>query len=805
MRLFRVWFVFIVGLCISATTANAEENIGGVIKGLIVDEATRLPLQFVNVALRRTGDSTIVTGQVTDSVGAFVIAGTPDGEYYLTPQMIGYEPRSSKVIHVDSDHRSVDLGKIVLRAANIVMDEVQVSAEKLLYSSSIDRKIYNVERDLTSKAGSAGELLQHVPSVQVDIDGTVSLRGSSNVAFMVNGRSSPFLNKNSASVLEQMPANTIERIEVITNPSADFKPDAAAGIINIVMKKNSGQGLNGSISGNAGNSERYNSTLNLNYHPGPLNLFGSYGIRRNNRNRHSVDNRSQADSTISQLDQTTNSHARPLSHSISAGGDYRLGKQDEAGVSGDVFYTDFARNEQADNLSYDANRLLTRSDSRIRHQDQTYQETELTGYYQHNFRNEDQNLRVEFTATRSPENEYNRFTNVYRMPLVPDTYDKSAQLVREDANQVTAEYSHPFSDSMSFKAGYEGDFNNNDFDFRVDNFDAASGRFVADAARTNRFRHLEAIQALYGTYRVSFGRFGLLAGARGEYAAVKSDLVTLDSALTQSYSNIYPSLHLSYKMGKETELQASYSKRTRRPEADDLNPFAEYIDPRNVRVGNPRLRPEYIHSLELGCQYHRGEVTLVPGLFYRYTYNRFTWVTRALNDSVLLTTHDNLTNDQAGGLELNITASLGKLASLHGNASLFQNRIDAANLNGGQRTVNTWSSNLTADVNLTETSRVQLNSNYRSKQLTADGSMSPSYTLNAAVRQEISGGKLVLLATITDIFHTQKREHVVDTPGLYEISRNQMDSRVAYLGFTYRFGSPPKKSRDDQIRYEDNQ
>ena len=339
----------------------------------------------------------------------------------------------------------------------------------------------------------------------------------------------------------------------------------------------------------------------------------------------------------------------------------------------------------------------------------------------------------------------------------------------------------------------------------MDHLDPTGQIWLLDSTHTNHFRLSEAIHAVYGTWRTKYGRVGMVAGLRGEYAAVTSRLLTLDSTITQTYVNAYPTLHLSYGLSKPLELQLSYSKRVRRPESDDMNPFPEYSDPRNIRSGNPSLRPEYSHSIELGCQYREGEVTLVPAFFYRYTYNRFTWVTRALNDSVLLTTHDNLSNDQAGGLELNVSAAFAKVLSLHGTASAFEDQIDASNLTGGKRNVTTWSSNLTLDVNATETTRFQLNSNYRSSQLTAQGNMAPSYTLNAGFRQELSSGRLFLLATATDIFDTQKRQYTVDIPTLYQTTVNRMDSRVFYAGLTYRFGTPPKQARDEQIHYDDGQ
>jgi outer membrane receptor protein involved in Fe transport len=801
MRIARNWLIMI-GIVV-ATMAAAQENFFGTVKGIVVEQATHQPVPYANVALRKAGDSTIVTGQVTDSLGRFTLTGVPAGEYYLTPQSIGFKPKKSALLRLNPEHPLVDVGALRLESASIPMQEVDVSAEKLLYSTSVDRKIYNVDRDLVSKAGSVSDLLHNVPSVQVDIDGTVSLRGSSNVLFMVNGRSSPLINHQGATVLDQMPANTIERIEVITNPSAEYKPDAAAGIINIVLKKNTAQGVNGSVSGNAGNSERYNSNINLNYNPGSGNMYATYAIRRNNRNRSSTDNRRQSDTTFAFYDQAVSSHGRPLSHSLSFGGDYRLNKQHQFGVSGSYFYVGQDRGEANKNRFYDRNQALTQSYVRNRAVDMNYQETELTAYYERSFAKEDHTLRFEFTVSRAPEVEDNRFANVYLYPAAPNSFDKSLLKNSDNSNEINVEYTNPLSDKSSLKAGYTADFNNSDGDFRVDNFDTLRQAYVMDTTKTNRFRRDETIHALFATYKRKIGRLGVLAGLRGEYSAITSDLVTLDSTLTQSYTNLYPSLHLSYGMSKATELQLSYSKRVRRPESDDLNPFPEYVDPHNIRAGNPNLRPEYIHSLELGCQYQNGGVTLVPAMFYRYTYNRFTWVVQALSDTVFLTTHDNLSSDQAGGLELNLSLSSSKLYSLHGNASVFRNQIDASNLTGGRQTVSSWSSDLTLDLNLTSTTRMQLNSNYRSAMLTAQGRFDPRYILNGGFRQEFYGGKVVFLATASDIFHTMKRSGVLNTGTVYETTSWSMDSRVLYAGFTFRFGSQPKKSRDDQIHYDD--
>jgi outer membrane receptor protein involved in Fe transport len=296
-----------------------------------------------------------------------------------------------------------------------------------------------------------------------------------------------------------------------------------------------------------------------------------------------------------------------------------------------------------------------------------------------------------------------------------------------------------------------------------------------------------------------------MAGLRAEGASVKSNLVTLDSIITNTYFSLYPTLHLSYKLSKLTELQLSYSRRTRRPEGDELNPYPEYRDPRNVSAGNPKLLPEYVHSVELGCQFQNDAISILPALFYRNTYNRFTSVTKLINDTTLLTTRQNLSSDQSWGVELVVSADLNDLVAVHGSANAFLNQIDASNLGYSKnKSVNTWSGNMTVDLNLSETSRLQINSNFNSSRLTPQGKQSPSYIINTGFRQEFLEDKLSFVLTIADVFKTQKREYMLNTSLLNQTVINRRDSRIVYLGFTYRFGVQSKKSKDEPLRYDDN-
>ncbi len=778
----------------------------GTIAGIVLDDSTHHLLPFVSVALRSSIDSTNVAHGVTNDAGRFQFADVPLGAYFIEFQLVGYEGRRVIVPLLDASHDDRDLGELRLKPVPIVLGRVQVNGEKQIYQMSIDRKVYNVGKDLASQTGSASDLLQSVPSVQVDIDGTVSLRGSSSVMILIDGKVSPLMNRSSAEVLQQLPANAISRIEVITNPSAKYTPEGTSGIINIVMNKNVNLGMNGSVSANAGNQDRYNSTLRLSCNPPALKLNGSYGIRRDSRNRVSRDRRSQRDSSgaLTSFNEDLASYARPLSHTVSLGLEYQLDSADDVGASGDYFYNGFTRTDHADELLRDSSGIATNQFQRDRYDPEFEKEYSVATFFEHNFGDEDHTLRLDFNSSGAPEAEHNHYTNHFTVPVQPDAFDNTLIRATDDNRQLTLEYANALSDKSNLELGYNGEFNRSDLDFRVESFDTSSHQFVADAAKTNRFLHHESINAVYATYKRSIGALGFLTGLRAEHVRTNSDLVTFDSSLANSYSALYPSLHLSYKLTQVSELQLSYSRRTRRPDAEDLNPFPEYRDPRNVSAGNPKLMPEYVHSLELGCQFQKDRTSIAPALFYRYTYNGFTTVTQVINDTLSLTTRQNLSSDQSGGVEVVGSFGVADRIDTHVNASVYIDQINASNLGFGHKTaITTWSAAGTSAVNFGPATRIQLNATCNSSRQTPQGRYSPSFVLNVGVRQNLWGDRCLVVLTVTDVLKTLRRQLVLDTPALRETVVNRRDSRIAYLGVTFRFGAESKKAKEEPMRFEE--
>jgi outer membrane receptor protein involved in Fe transport len=782
------------------------QNKNGNVYGMAVDEGTNNPIPFVNVLLLRTTDSSVVYAAATNKSGKFDFINVADGDYLIKFSCIGFHELIKPGIKIGNVGRKLNTSKTELISSITDLDEVVVTSKKETFNNSVDRKVYNVEQDIMSKSGTAGDLLQNIPSVSVDIDGNVSLRGSQNVMIMINGKTSPLMDKSSATVLDEMPANSIERIEVITNPSASFKPDGTSGIINIVMKKNTSTGLNSNITFNLGNKSRYNTNWNFNYNPGKFNVYGNYGFRQDDRTRSNNDSRDQTDSagTKSYYSEVNGQHGRPVVHLANLGGEYNFNQYNKIGIQGNYFYQDATRSGVASQINSDLAHNITQNLDRQRISPELEKEYDATLNYLLNFGREDHELEFEFKVSHSPELEQNYYTDVYRFPAgIPNGYDNDAITQNDDKKEITLKYKNSLSENSSFEAGYSGEFNSSEMDLYVDYFDNTLQKLVKDTTKSSHFFLNKKINALYSTYENKIGNFSFMAGLRLEQAVMNPQLLSLDSSITNKYFNLFPTLHLQYNLSKEASLQLNYSKRVHRPHDDDLNPFPEYQDPRNVRAGNPNLLPEYIHSLEFGCQINYEHISFVPGIYYRYTTNRFTQITQQFNDSVILTTQQNLNFDQSGGLEFVVSGSVVNFFSTQLSLNGFYEQIDASNLGYNVKSsAYSWAGTLSFNFNVTSTTMFQVNSNYRSLRLTPQGEIGPSYVVNCGLRQDLFDERVSLIFTVSDIFNTLRQNTTLNTPDLNDYSTRQRDGQIVYLGVTYHIGKTEKKK--EKMEYDDN-
>jgi outer membrane receptor protein involved in Fe transport len=799
-------YLFIICLIASnVLILNGQNRNSGTISGIIIDNQTKKPIEFATIVIQKKIDDTVIDGTVTDSKGKYILENIANGEYYISYSFIGYAKKSSPPFIIDAQHKIMNLGELFLESSVQELNNVEVIGEKSTFTNSIDRKTFNIGKDIMTTSGTASELMQHIPSLQVDIEGNVSLRGSGNVLILINGRPSSLMGANRAAVLQQMPANTIEKIEIITNPSAKYKPDGTSGIINIILKKNKDLGFNGLVIANVGNAWRSNASLTTNYNSGRFNIFGSYSIRQDERHRLTNDFRQRKDSIsniLSTTEQTVSDLSRPLSHIVRTGVDFNLDEKNSFGISGSYNYRSFVRHEINSNLISDGEGITTMDYDRTRRDPEYEKDLEFTATYKHVI-GEDHELNIEYTTSNSVEQEDNHYSTKYRVPVSPLTLDNTLIHQGDKESQLYIEYKNPLSDNTKFGTGYVLESALSDLNFFGESLNTSTGTWIKDIEKSNRFKYIQNVHALYATLEHTMGKFGLLAGLRAEQAFVKSHLITTNTIIPNNYFRLYPTLHLSYTLNENNELQLNYSHRVNRPEGDELNPFPEYADPLNLRAGNPHLKPEDIHSVEAGYSFKRNKTTFIATLYDRYTYNGKTEITRYINDSILLTTRENLSKSNSTGLELILSSEIGKSTIVNLSSNTYFNRIDASSLGYTNNKSNfVWNVNMNANTKITKTTIIQVNSNYTSTRLTPQGKMLPTFFVNMGVRQYLWKRKASLILTVSDVFNTLRNNTELNTPILYDKIIRRRSPRIIYTGFVFNFGKSNDKQKEEQLKFE---
>lgn len=792
-------FLGIIIILICCYCNVSAQNKTGSVNGTVIDKKTGLPIEYASVQLLESANNITIKTTISNKKGKFNLDSIALGNYLLKVNYMGLiAPIQAVTLTVNAN--TIAVGSISMELSSNTLEDVRVTSKKNMLSSTVGKKVYNTSQDIMAQSGSASDILRNIPSVEVDIEGNISLRGSGELMVLINGRPSPLMGKNRAEVLQQIPANSIERIEVITNPSAKYRPDGTAGMINIVMKKNAKAGFNGNITGNFGNKQRNNGSLNLNYKTSKFNTFATYSIRQDERNRFGNTNRTFTDSLSRAITgsytEINRSKSRPLSHLLRGGFDFTIDTMNSIGLSGSYLKTSLERNDLYERTFFDKNMQITQRLDRTRYAPAVENEKDFTAYWQHNYNKLGKELRFEFTASSQSEDEKNYYNNQYYYPTKLTIPDNNFVNQIEYNQQATLDFVNPLGENAKLELGYAGSFIQQDIDFLTENYNPSTGRVVKNPLTSNRFKLNQKVHAVYGTYSNAIGEIEYSLGLRAEQSFIESNLVTRDSIIKNQYFNIFPTVQLAYKIAKG-ELQLNYSKRVNRPEGDDLNPFPEYMDPINLRAGNPYLQPEFIHSFEFGYQWKNKLFTIVPSIYYRYKYNGFTSITKKLNDSAFLTTRQNLSNDQNTGFELVISAKPTKMITANLSANVFYNTINFGTTAAPDKK-SIWSSNtnFNASASISKTTMFQFTCIYRSGRQTIQGFFDPTFVVNMGLRQDLFKNKLSIVATVSDVFSTLKQKADLTTKFLIQNQLTSRDAQVFYIGFNYRFGKTTKKAED---------
>jgi outer membrane receptor protein involved in Fe transport len=787
--------LFLFFLLFSTITLQAQEPASsaaarGKISGTVQDADSKEPLGFANVVLLSAGDSSLVTGATSDIEGKFELERVPQGRFILRISSVGYPTKFLPNIAVSATNASIRLGTIPVKGSATQLREVQIVTERPMVAYELDKKVVNMEQNIAAQGGSVAEAMQNVPSVTVDTDGNVSLRGSTNVTILVDGKRTALSNLT----LDQIPASMIESVELITNPSSKYDPEGTSGIINLVLKKNQKPGFNGTATVNVGTYENYNSSLNLNYRHYKWNFNGGYDFRRSYRP-------GVRQSFLTNLEEGTfredlgRNRRTDISHSFRFGTDFSLNPKNT--ISASVLYRtgDESGFNGIINRNLDGNRQLTRLNTRDTRGTEDDGVVDYNLGYRRTFDQKGREWTADLTYMQRTSDEQDDITQHTTLEdgMPVDKVNRQRTISDDRSRRIVAQtdYVHPISEDSRLEAGFRSSFQLLDNDNKFFGYAPETNQWLLNSNVTNHFVYDEQVHAVYSNYSNKIRDVSFQLGLRAEQTATKSDQRTQNKVVRNDYFSLFPSVFVTKDFAKDNKVQLSYSRRINRPRAWFLNPFIDYSDTLNIRSGNPELLPEFINSYELGYLKYWDNSSFNTTVFYRRTNDqiqRFRTFDPA--SGVTSTTFLNLASGSSYGIELVGTYNPVKWWRL--NASLSGFRVELNDVQGDTELSNdqwTWNSKLNSSMTVWKDLAIQVSADYRAPMADIQGQMQEMYAVDLGLKKDVLNKKGTVTLRVSDIFNTREFNFVSYGTGFEQVHNNKRQSRIAFLGFTYRLNS----------------
>ncbi|MHB9056822.1 MAG: TonB-dependent receptor [Paludibacteraceae bacterium] len=789
---FLIFTVFTLPVFASAT-----------IHGRIIDATSQKPIEFVTVSIYNPVTAKNIAGALTNQEGIFNIASVAEGNYEMRVSFVGYTPYS-KTFKVNS--AEIAFGNIPLMEDANTLKEVQVIGQGSQMRFDIDKKVFSVDQNIAAAGGSATDVLQNIPSVDVDNDGNISLRNNASVEVWINGKPSGLTADNRAQVLQQMPAENIESIEVMTNPSAKYNPEGTAGIINLVMKKNRKSGYYGSVSAGTtlqNGKPGYNAGTNINFNVGKFDVFANVGYRKMVGNGQGLTDRTNynnGDTTL--LTQNSKSNFNMSGLFFRAGVDYHLNDKNTIGING-------FGHSGIPNMHSVTDYLLIRKSTDERLRDYTrenngsdkHQGYNANIYHKIDFDDKGSNLITNLSF--SQHGNYGNEQYIQTDRLSPSNNLNITQIADGVSNtlELKSDFTKKISDNNKLELGWNSIWNK-----RLSEANGTDNTIQADIPQYyNLFDYAEQIHAAYATYGTRIDNFSFQAGLRGEYFRKEISSTSRTETITpapQSYFKVYPSIYLSYSLPKNNELQLNYTRRVDRPRGRMVNSFRDYSDSTNISYGNPLLMPEMTSSFEMNYIKNWDNHTLSSSLYYRFNNDDIEQVS-FLRNGIMETTFMNLTKEHDLGLELVAKDRLFKILNLTTSLNMYYNKLDASvytnELYPDVRVVIpaqenfSWESRILANIMFSSTFSGQVTGQYRSEQLTPQGKRLANYSMDLGLRKTFFDKKLSVNFNVRDLFNSRKFRTITNGEGFYQYSEMQRMGRMFGLTLSYNFGNMKPK------------
>lgn len=777
--------------------------------GQLIQSDSKTPIEFATVSVFKVADSTLTTGGVSDEKGFFKIESTP-GRFYLLVQFMGYQDVTISNVNLGRGNLTFDAGEVEVKQNQKLLDEVVVQAERTQMELTLDKKIFNIGKDLSNLGGSATDILDNLPSVQVDVEGIVSLRGSENVRILIDGKPSGLVGLSSNDALRQLNGNLIERVEVITNPSARYDAEGLAGIINIVLKKEKAKGINGSVQLNTGVPANHGGSINLNFRRDWINFFTNVGLSYR-KNPGSGDAFQEfGDPVARTTNRLRDMNRGGLNYSTRFGADFYLNELNSITLS---FLYRFSDEDNETAIQYFDHYVTSNLDSVNQRLDDELEDDENIEYsvnYTKNFKTKGQKFTADFQYQNNNEIEGSDLVESTGLTLndqTPFLYQRSGNDEIEERLMLQSNYVHPIGKDGKIEGGFRYTDRLVGNDYLVEEQDS-NGVYQIDADISNDFEYEEKVFAVYGIISNKIDKLSWQIGLRYEATDLTTFQKTQDERNFQKYSNFFPSSFLTYQLSEKHAVQASYSRRIRRPRGRFLNPFTSISDSRNLFVGNPSLQPVFTDSYETGYLFNNRSSSFYAGVYYRYS-EGITQRLRSTSDGITTTRPYNVSKEDSYGIEMNASKDITKWYRVSGNINFFrsitpggqfsfENEVTTFN----SATATTLTSRLSNNLKLNKLFDAQINVSYRAPRNTVQGKRFAITSIDLGFSRDIMKKNGTLSLSVRDLLNNRKYRGETFNPGFYEKSEFQWRSRSTQLSFTYRLNQKKQRQRRSRGDFE---
>lgn len=784
--------IFGIGVAIVMTTSAIAQQQELKVKGVVFDNLNET-VPYATINIHNATDSALVTGLAGNEDGSFEFS-VPEGNYYIE---VGFFGMNTQNIKLSQSAGNLDLGKIALKAgSSTALKGVEVVADRDQMSLQIDKRVFNVGSDLNNQGANASEVLQNIPSVTVDAEGNVSLRGSQTVRILIDGKLSGFA--SSAEALQQLQADMIDKVEIITNASARYEAQGEAGIINIILKKSKKAGFNGSATLRGGYFPDDGIGFNANYRKDKLNLYGSanYNYRRV-VGRSTTHQRVENSDTAFIYDQGYKHNRKKNGVNVNIGADYDINAKSTLSASVGLRY---GRGHNTYDRSYDNYEITgapVSRDDRFELQKERENMIEATLGYNRKFKKEGAEWKTELRFFNDLDFEDSDYDETSSQRPGDILIERSNAYVTENMLLLQSDLSLPVWEKGKIEAGIRG--HARDYDNKFGYSRLVAGDWVGNPMYNDRFNYREGVYAAYLMGSNTFGKLGVQAGLRAEYSEIYTKQYSQADGNSRDYLNLFPSLALSYKQSNVHTYQLSYSRRINRPGQWDLMPFMKFGDNRNMRVGNPELDPELTDALEAGMLNSWEKGSLLSSVYYRHTKNKFDRIsemgTNDYDKDIVYSRSVNIARRDAVGLEFNANYNPAKWIRLTSGFNFFREEIRGRI---AERDFNydnfSWTNRTSVNFTLPQRWRFQLSGNYEAPQVMAQGKRLSMYFMDFAMSKDLMKNRATIGFNVSDLLNSRKWRSTVNTPEIQSETMFQWRERSARVSFTYRFNQQAREN-----------